>query len=71
MQRVVPLKDKDGSWHAEPNMWYRCLSCEGTVPASPSDSVSCRCGNIEIDFWAARLDIADERLVEAFVDDER
>ena len=68
MRKIIPLKDPDGTWHREPNMWYRCLSCEGEVSASPTESTSCACRNVEIDVGYGRLDIRDEELVEAFVD---
>jgi hypothetical protein len=70
MRKAVPLKDLDGIWHFEPDMWYRCLSCHQTLPASPRASTSCKCGNVEIDVGYGRLSIRDEEMVEAFVDDE-
>jgi len=69
MRKIVPLRDSDGAWHSEPNMWYRCLSCNRIVSASPTASASCKCRNIEIDAGYGRLDIRDEVMVEAFVDD--
>jgi len=69
MRKNVLLKDADGAWHVEPNMWYRCLSCNRTVSASPRSSTACKCRNIEIDVGYGRLDIRDETMVEAFVDD--
>ena len=68
MRRRVPLKDRDGYYHREPNLWYRCLKCGIAIPADPPESIGCKCGNVYIDVGYGRLSIENEALVEAFVE---
>jgi len=70
MKRIVPLKTPTGEYTLEPNLWYRCLRCDQTIAMWPKRSTNCKCRNIEIDVGYGRLDIREEKFVEAFVDDE-
>jgi hypothetical protein len=37
------------------DLFYRCLGCDGTIPAQPRESVGCSCGNVFIDVDYHRL----------------
>ena len=66
-RRIVALRSPEGWYHFERNMRYRCLRCEGEIDAPPARTTGCACGNLRFDVVAWRLQILDDRSVEAFV----
>lgn len=47
------------------DVYYRCKSCDVSIPSLPSSFVRCKCGNILIDIDVFRMSIEDFTRFEA------
>lgn len=55
---VIPFDPQQG-YPAGDALFYECLNCGTIIPSRPTDSTTCRCGNISLDVDYGRLSIKE------------
>ena len=53
------------------DIFYECTRCGDTIPSTPGEIIRCKCGNIYIDWDAARLEVQDHNHFKMFQTDDR